>query len=200
MGTDFDKIAKKSTGSSKSASNKVAAVASDLVKRAVDKFIKAKAAEKKAKSDKGSAEQVVLDAVIPQYLELGRKGDFTKSLEVAGSEEGVSVTFVAVDKFSVPQDEDTQTSIRDLIGEEKFESFFQTVRAISLKKSAIEDEKTLQKICDACEKAGLDIGAIFDVGDKLVAKDDLDRKQLALDEDKLTVFHTLVKQNKPSLR
>ena len=44
------------------------------------------------------------------------------------------------------------------------------------------------------------ISDLFDVGDKVVAADALDEKQYLLDQAKLEVFRSLVRQNKPSLR
>jgi hypothetical protein len=104
-----------------------------------------------------------------------------------------------MDKFSVPQDEESVEAIKKLLNG-KFNDLFETTRFISMKKEAVANEDILNKIAKACEKAGLSIGEIFDVGDKIVAKDDLDRKQYDLPKTKLEVFRTLVRQAKPALK
>ena len=52
----------------------------------------------------------------------------------------------------------------------------------------------------AIEKAGLNIADYFDVADKVIARDDLDRNQYKLNKSKLEEFRTMVRQNKPALK
>ena len=81
-----------------------------------------------------------------------------------------------------------------------YDDLFETKRNISIKKEVLDNDTLVNKIATACEKAGLSIGEIFDVGDKVVAKSGLDKKQYDLPKSKLEVFRTLVKQNKPALK
>jgi hypothetical protein len=195
----FDKLAKKGgTSGSKKASTRVAASVTPDISGKVDVILKHKAEIKRLEAEQKSAEQDIIEHVRPQQDNLARSGQFTKSLDVPGNTG--SLTYVTADRFSVPQDEDTQGEVRNVIGEDKFDDFFAVVRTVSVKKGVLDDEEATGKLIGALEKAGLDISDFFDVEDKLAAKSDLDRKQYELDEDKLAVFRTLVKQSKPSLR
>lgn len=193
----FDKIATKTKPAAKKASTHPQATTTKEVRAAVDAVIKAKADLAAIKAKLADAEQAVIDAVLPQYLERGHKGQFTKSLEVFGDEG--RLLFSTADAWSVPQDEDTLNQIRELI-KEKYDEFISSVRSISIHKNVLSNEKTLDKIAKACEKAGLPVGDIFDVVDKVTAVDGLDQKQFELDEDVLEMFRVLVKQRKPALK
>ncbi|MEM4251325.1 MAG: hypothetical protein QW828_05790 [Candidatus Bathyarchaeia archaeon] len=194
----FDKIAKTSGATSSSSSRKVANV-SDAVKAAVDVFIALKAHLAQLKSELESNQKTIVDNVWPQYEELARKGQFTKSLDVPGNTG--KVTFVQSDNWSIPQDEATLKMLKDLLGEALYDRLFTVKRTISIKKSVLEDEKLLNRIATACEKAGMDIGDVFDVGDKVVATPDLDRRQFEeVPREKFAEFRSLVHQYSPSLK
>jgi hypothetical protein len=142
-------------------------------------------------------ETTIIEHVRPQQDELAYCGSFTKSLTVAGKT--ASVTYVTSDRFSVPQDEAAQSEIKKVTGK-KYDDFFEVKRTISMKDTALKDETTLNKVAAACEKAGLNLADIFDVGDKVLAKEDLDRKQYELTAKQLQTFRSLVRQSKPALK
>lgn len=193
----FDKIAKKVCDAPKSASTKIQAEVTEEIQTKVDQFVANKAELKRLEADQKDIETTIIEHVRPQQDELAYCGSFTKSLQVQGKTQ--TITFVTMDKFSVPQDEASQAEIKKVLGK-KFDEFFETKRSITLKDTVLKDEKTLDKIAAACEKAGLNIADIFDVGDKLVAKDDMDRKQYELTKKNLDIFRTLVRQAKPALK
>jgi soluble P-type ATPase len=58
----------------------------------------------------------------------------------------------------------------------------------------------LGKLVDACKKAGIDIAEVFDVADKVVAKDNLLQNQYKLPKTTLQEFRSLVRPWKPSLK
>jgi hypothetical protein len=70
-----------------------------------------------------------------------------------------------------------------------------------MKKEALKNEDLLNKIVAVCEKSGMALNEAFEVGDKVVAKKDLNQKQYSvIPKDKLPIFRTLVKQNKAALK
>ena len=193
----FDKIAKPASETAKTAS-KVTASVTEEIKAAVDAVIAKKAEVKRLEAELKGNETTVIDHVLPQYDNQARTGSFTKSLVVPGNVG--TLTAVWSDAFSIPQEPEVQAEIKKLVGTKRFEEFFDTKQTITIKAAVLEDEKLLNQIADACTKAGLDIGALFDVTDKLTAKDDLDRKQFDLDAAKLATFRALVRQKKPALK
>jgi len=194
----FDKIASKPSVTSKKKSKvKVAAEVTEEVKDAVDTFISNKAEIKRLTSEQKEVEDTILDHVRPQHDEMGFCGSYEKSMTVQGHKS--ALTFVVSDKFSVPQTDAEIAALKKLTGK-KFEEFFSTSRNIAIKKEVLDDEKMLNKVAKACEAAGLSIGEIFDVGDRIVANEGLDEMQFELPKTKLDVFRTLVKQAKPALR
>ena len=193
----FDKIAKKSDSTStKKTTVKIAAEVTDEVRNAVDIFISHKAELKRLEAEMAEKEELIISHVRPQQDKLAKTGSFTKSLTVAG--ESGSVLYSTSDRFSLPKDDASQTELKKVCGP-LFDEMFEVTRTISVKTEALKDETILNKIAKACEKAGLSIADIFDVGDKLIAKDGLDEKQYKLG-DKLEVFRTLARQNKPALK
>ena len=193
----FDKIAKKPETSTRS-KDKVVAETTPEIQTKVDLFVANKAELKRLEADQAQLEATIIDFVRPQQDELAYCGSFTKSLSVPGATN--QVTFVTMDKFSVPQDEEPIEALKKLVGK-NFDTMFETKRTIKMKDTAAKDEATLTKIASACEKAGLDIASIFDVGDKYIAKDDLDRKQYeVLKPKQLIEFRSLVHQAKPALK
>jgi len=191
----FDKIAKKS--SETSTKEKVQAEVTDEIMLTVDQFVANKAQLKQLEATQKQLETTLIDHVRPQQDEMAYCGSFTKSLYVTGKVS--NLTYVTMDKFTIPQDDESQTAIKKLVGK-KFDEMFESKRFIAMKESAVKDESTLNKIAAACEKAGLNLADIFDVGDKIVGKDDLDRKQFELTNKQLITFRTLVRQAKPALK
>jgi hypothetical protein len=196
MASAFDKIAKKVSDTPKS-KDKATAEVNPEIQTKVDQFVANKAELKRLEAEQKTIEETIIGHVRPQQDEMAYCGSFTKSLAVPGV--NTAVTYVTMDKFSVPQDEAALDEIKKLVGK-RFDDMFETRRSITMKKTAIEDEITINKIATACEKAGLNVGDIFDVGDKVTAKDNLDRKQYDLTKKQLDVFRTLVRQTKPALK
>lgn len=193
----FDRIATKSADKKSSSTTKKQASTTETVQKTVDELIANKAQMAKLTQAISDNESIIIGHVMPQYENLARKGEFTKSLEVMGKKG--RLLFVTSDSFSVPQDEDSLNALQELLGD-LFDNFFEKKRAISIKETALKDEKILNKVAAACTKAGLNIADIFEVGDKVVAKDDLDRKQFEVPEEKYPTFKALVHQKKPALK
>lgn len=193
----FDSIATTTTPAKAKATKPTAKVTA-AIKAIVDKFIAAKAALNKVKVEMAEYEASIIEHVRPQQDELARQGSFTKSLTVPG--EVGSVLYSTSDKFSSLTDPLVIDHVKDLIGDEKFNEYFEKVRSISLKQEVLEDKIFIAKLVDAVSKAGLTMAEAFVVTDSVRAKPGLDEKQYALDEAKLAEFRELVKQNKPALK
>lgn len=193
----FDKIAKKTPTKKTASSTREAALVTDEIKTAVDKVIAAKAEIARLKTEQADNEEIVIGHVLPQIEAKARAGAFTNSLDVEGNDG--SVVFITTDKFSVPQDEESQEALQNLL-KDKYDQFFETKRSISINEAALKNEAILNKICKACEKAGLDIGTIFDVGDKITYRKGLNERQYQLSPEELAQFRVLVRQAKPSLK
>ena len=192
----FDKIA--TTPTTTKAKTVAIAKVTEAIKIKVDRFVSNKAELKRLEADQAMIESEIIDHVRPQQDEMAYCGSFTKSLDVPGVNN--QIKFVTMDKFSVPQEEEAITELKKCVGETMFKNMFEKKRVITMKDAAIKNPTTLDKISAACEKAGLNIAEIFEVGDKLVAKDDLDVKQYELPKKKLDTFRSIVRQAKPSLR
>lgn len=193
----FDKIAKSVTATEKKSDTPVAEV-NAAIQSAVDSFVVTKARIKTDEATLKTLETTIIEHVRPQQDELGYCGSFTKSLKVPGTES--TVTYVTSDRFSVTQDEPVQDALKTLVGPKNYDLFFQTKRTITVKKEVIDSEEKLNEMAAAIEKAGLNIADYFDVADKVIARDDLDRNQYKLTKSKLEEFRTMVRQNKPALK
>ena len=196
MASAFDKIKKAAAPAARKTEVRTATV-NDGIREAVDKLIDAKAASKAIEAQIVECETTIIEEVRPQQDQLAIAGDFVKSLEVPGNKG--TVLFSTTDRFSVPQDPEALAALQKLCGE-KFGEFFGEKQTLSIKSAVLANEETLNKIAKACEKAGLVLGDIFDNTVKVVAKDNLDRKQYELGAKKLAEFRTMVKQNKPALK
>jgi phage host-nuclease inhibitor protein Gam len=196
-GSAFDKVAQ--TGKAPTAATKVktAAVLTPALQDKVDDYIQKKGQIKALESEMKDISLEVCTEVRKQQDDLAYNGQFTNSMTVQGRK--ASAIFISADSFSVPQEEDTLEELKKLLGK-KFDDFFQTKRTIALKDSVINNAEMLDRIAAVCEKAGMNIGEIFDVRDKTLAVDGLDEKQYQLPRDKLPVFRSLVKQKSPYLK
>ena len=196
----FDSIAQSAPPKASKKSEKPVAVVNDEVREAVDTFLKTKASIKAAEHDLALAEEIIISHVRPQQDKNARSGNFSKSYAVPGTVDGVEVTYVTSDKFSVPNDKIVQDHIKDTVGEKRFAEMFTKVRTIALRSEVVEDSKAIDKIVAACTAAGIDLATTFNVVDVLKANKDLDLKQYELTEKQLNDFRTLVKQAKPALK
>lgn len=197
MASKFDAIAGKPAAAKTSSSSKLAAEVTPAIKEKVDLFVNNKAQIKRLEAEQKDVETEIINHVRAQQDANAYAGNFSKSYLVAGST--CEVTYVTSDRFSVPQEEETLTEVKKLVGK-KYDEFFEVRRSITMKKGVVENEKLLDKIATACEKAGLSLGEIFDVGDKVFAKDSLDEKQYSIPAAKLDMWRALVRQNKPALK
>ena len=191
------KIAPKTTDKAE-----VTAETTDEVKAQVDQFVVNKASIKKLEAQQAAIEEAIIGHVRPQQDEVAYCGNFTKSMVVPGKDS--QVKYVTMDRFAVPQEPEALAALKKLVGK-KYDDMFETVQTISVKKDILngtkESDAILNKIAAACEKAGLDIATIFDRTEKVIGKDDLDKKQYeVLKPVQLEEFRTLVRQAKPSLR
>lgn len=187
------------TNSTTSSKNAIAtAEIDDTIKTKVDTYVNNKASIKRLEAEQTGIEEEIFAHVRPQQDEMAFCGSFTMSMKVPGNE--FTVTMVTMDKFSVPQDEESLKALKTLVGPTKYSDMFETKETIAIKKEVVTNDALLNKIAAACKTAGLDIATIFDRTEKVVAKNDLDRKQYELKARQLETFRSLVKQAKPSLR
>lgn len=179
------------------AKGKAFAEVTDEIKTKVDKYVDNKASIKQLEADQLQIEEALIGHVRPQQDEMAFCGSFTKSLKVSGH--NYELTYVTMDKFSVPQDEDALAAIKGLV-KDKYLTMFEAKEIYSIKSDVSKDDKKMNALAAACEKAGIVIADYFDRVEKVVAKDDLDVKQYELGANNLATFRTLVRQAKPSLR
>ena len=199
----FDALAKPKE-TKKAASTKIVASVTAEVKTAVDAVISIKAEINRKEAELAAQETVVTDHVQPQQDSQARAGNYSKSFYV----EGVTgaVLFSTADKFSVKGLNDSkdgealQTTVSNLIGEEKYNAWFQTKRSISLLESVVLDQDKIAKITAAMAKAGLEIADYFKVEDTIVHCADLDQKVYDLDDQTLAEFRALVPPRKAALK
>ena len=199
MSNPFDTLAKKSDSPGKKKSDVVAAVVPKAVAKAIDEFVNIKVMVKSGEADLKVLETSIIECLREQQDALAYAGQFTKSLAANGLTETARITFVTSDKFSVPQDEESLAELKRLTGKD-FDNMFETKRVIKVSEKALTNETLLTKIAGVCEKAGIPLSEVFEVGDKVIAKEGLDEKQYKLAKEKLPIFRTLVKQNKPALK
>jgi hypothetical protein len=194
----FSKIGAKKTTSAAKASDRPVIAVTDKITKAVDTFIATKAEIKKLEAEMKEAATTIKEHARSHYVELGFTNQFTKSLDVPGTGDARLVC-THTDRFSVPQDEETLELLKKLIGK-RYDEFFTTKESISIRKEVLENEKLLDKVATACEKAGLEIATIFERSEKVTAIDSLDQKQFTLDRAKFDQFATLVKQADAGLK
>ena len=199
MSNPFDGLAKKSDSPGKKKSDVVAAIVPKKIAKDIDEFVAIKATVKSGEADLKVLETSIIECLREQQDAMAYAGQFTKSLAANGLTETVRITYVTSDKFSVPQDEASLAELKRLTGKE-YDNMFETKRIIKVSEKALTNEVLLTKIAGVCEKAGIPLSEVFEVGDKVIAKDSLDEKQYTLSKDKLAIFRTLVKQNKPALK
>lgn len=197
----FDKIAKKATTATKKASVKVAAEVTKDMMQKVTRLISTKAQIKQLELDKATLEQEVIAVVRPQQDTLAYSGNYTNALEVAGAGEGEKVLYITQDRFILPQEEEPLSELRKVCGK-VYDEFFEVKRIISVKESVVKETsgEKLNRLVEACKKAGIDIAEVFDVADKVVAKPGLDQKQYDLPAEKLASFRVYARQFKPALK
>jgi hypothetical protein len=175
----------------------VLAKTTDEIQTQVDKFVLNKSEIKKLTAQQAALEEAIISHVRPQQDEMAYCGSFTKSLTVPGKD--FQVKYVTMDKFTVPQGEDKLYEIKTLVGK-KYDEMFESKDVYSLKDDISKDDKKMNALAKACEKAGIDITQYFDRTNKIISRNDLDVKQYELTQKQLVTFRTLVTQVKPSLR
>ena len=194
----LDRIGKTAVKTGAKKTQKTAATTTPEIRTAVDEFIQLKARIKADEAALADKETQIIDHVRPQQDSEAFAHRFSKSFDVAGNTG--SVLYNTSDRFSIPQAEDAQTAIKDLVGD-LYNEFFKLTPHLSIKAEVLKDEALLERILTACETAGLDLGTIFEKTEKVEAVDGLDEKQYRLGTaTKLDQFRTLIRQNKPALK
>jgi hypothetical protein len=196
MNNKFQKSITATTEKSKTKAKAIAEVTEEI-KTKVDKYVDNKATIKQLEADQLQIEEILVGHVRPQQDEMAFCGSFTKSMKVPGH--NYELTYVTMDKFSIPQDEDSLKAIKNLV-KDKYPTMFETKEVYSIKTDVAKDDNKMNALATACEKAKINISEYFDRVEKVVAKDDLDLKQYELGATTLETFRTLVRQAKPSLR
>jgi hypothetical protein len=196
MNNKFQKSITATTEKSKTKAKAIAEVTEEI-KTKVDKYVDNKATIKQLEADQLQIEEILVGHVRPQQDEMAFCGSFTKSMKVPGH--NYELTYVTMDKFSIPQDEDSLKAIKNLV-KDKYPTMFETKEVYSIKTDVAKDDNKMNALATACEKAKINISEYFDRVEKVVAKDDLDLKQYELGATALETFRTLVRQAKPSLR
>lgn len=194
----FSKIGATKTPSAAKKSDRPVIAVTNKITKAVDSFIALKAEIKKLEAEMLEAATTIKEHARTHYVEMGFTNQFTKSLDVPGSGDAKLVC-THTDRFSVPQDAETLDILKKLIGK-KYDEFFETKESISIRNEVLKNEKLLDKVATACEKAGLEIATIFERSEKVSALKDLDQKQFTLDRNKFDQFATLVKQADAGLK
>jgi hypothetical protein len=195
----FGAIAKKADSAGSKKTNKIAATVTKEVMNAVDTVIAHKAEIARLEAEQKSAEATIIDHVRPQQDDKAYAGNYSKTFSVEGSK-GSAVNFTTSDKFSVSQEENVQEELQKLLGK-NYDNCFESKRTITLKSEAAENKAFIDKLQKALTSAGMSIGEAFDVTEKTVAKQDLDRNQYTfVPKDKLDTFRSLVKQYKPAVK
>lgn len=159
------------------------------LKGEADEAVRKKIAFKQAETEFKMAERAVIEKAQPIYARLAREGNFSKSLNLAGSETaGVRVSFS--DRFSaLPGSEKAQ--LVELLGE-RFDVLFTEERRLTLKPEKTDDDS----IRFLLDRLGPEtFGDFFDVEVSVKPKPGLDREQFNLPE---SVQEMLV-QAKPSV-
>ena len=195
----LDRIGKTSAPTGTKKSSKIAATVTDEIKAAVDAIIQLKARIKADEAALGDKESGVISHVRVQQDQHAFQGEFSKSFDVPGNTG--ALTYVTSDRFSVPQGEEELTALKQLIGDQKFTDLFIEKTTLSIKPAILADETKLEQFLTACEQAGIgDLNSIFERVVKVQGKEGLDEKQYTLGVDKLPLFRSLVRQNKPALK
>lgn len=134
----------------------------------------------------------VLKRTNSEYASHAKKGSFTKSFNLPGSDTpGVQISYS--DKFS-DLDKSQEEGLREQLGD-RYDSFFEESRTLVLKDTATDDE-TIQELI---AKLGEDMfKRVFNITVKLSVKADMDRKQFELPEGLADLCG--LKQNKPTLK
>jgi len=194
----FDAIAKSSSPTKKSASNRIAAEVNDEISTSVDLIIAHKAMIKSLEAEMDDYSDKVRDHVFKQQAIHARKGNYSKTFDVKGNVG--SLTYVASDRWTLPKEVELQEALEKFLGDKRFEEWFESRRTITLKPTAAENQDLITKLNKAIEAAGLSMADVFDVTDVLKSKKDLDENQFELDDKTLTQFRTICKQYKAGLK
>ena len=159
----------------------------DLADRTHAAYVVSKDAEATFRALEGQ----VLDLTNAAYEQRAKSGDFTKSLNLPGSTTpGVQVSYK--DQFS-PLAIEQEAGLREQLGDEKFDTYFDQKRELTLVDTSDETIQLLLK------KLGPDeFRRIFAIKVTLVTKADMDRKQFDLPEGVAALSG--LKQYKPALK
>jgi hypothetical protein len=195
MANALDALAKKATPKSASKSSKVPANVTPAIKGKVDLVIHHKAQIAQLEAEQADAEGAIIDHVRPQQDTMGFAGNYNKTFSVPGNTG--ELTMVTTDRWTVPQDDASHETLKQCLGD-KYDAVFTKKRTITV--NDVPDE-TIDKIVTALSEAGMDVGSLLTVVDKVVTTKDLDACLYSLvNPTQLATIRTVVKQYKPGLK
>lgn len=139
----------------------------------------------------------VISYVLSKQIEMARSGTFFKTCKVNG--EIGALTYTSANKFIIPQDTDTLKKIKELVGQDNYQEFFEVKRTIKLKEEIHNNKPLINKFLAVVKEFNLEPNKVFDVSTEVIAANDLDRKQFMLNDGQLKEFQILVKQRKQGL-
>jgi NACalpha-BTF3-like transcription factor len=170
-------------------------VVDDNVKTAIDTFVKAKAAKKKAEAEMKATEPTVLTVAREHQDTEAFNGSFAKSYDIAGHEE--KVKFVASDRFTVNGDD--VANIKEVLGDDGYGELMEEDVEMVVKKAVFSDPELQKALAKAL---GSRAGEFFETRVTLTTKKGFDEKvyKHVKDADDLNLLRTFVKPYKPSLR
>lgn len=151
-------------------------------------------------AEQAQYEATIIDHVRNQQDDKAYAGKYSHSYKVPGKDNR-NLLFITADSFSVDQAPETLTALINLLGIEKYNSTFKKKRTVTLKEGLDENQVLISKILKAVTDAGMTLGEVFKVVDKVVPVKELDVNQYAMvPKEQLPEWRSLCKQNKPSLK
>ncbi len=119
-------------------------VLNDVNSRYLEKYLNAKQAMKAAEGEMRVLEAPLLE-YCTNYMNLqAQQGIFSSSYVVVSDDGKTSATFVSQDKFSLPQDEDSISSIKSILGE--YENEIEEQPVVTLKPEVFQNEELKQEL------------------------------------------------------
>lgn len=163
------------------------------IKEDIDRFVTAKADEKKAKADKVNAEGSIIDFASTEQDRLGFAGDYSKSYKLSGNKS--KVTYVTSNRHSISSEDIEE--IKEMLGE-NFSDLISENTEVKLKAAIFTDEALQQKLMEA---VGDSFGEFFETITDYTVSDDFDRKIYdAITPEKLADIRVYCKPYKAALR
>ena len=138
------------------------------IKEDIDRFVEAKASEKKAKAEKVNAEGSIIDFASTEQDKLGFAGDHSKSYKLSGNKS--QVTYVTSNRHSLSSEDIEE--IRELLGKH-YSDLISENTEVKLKAAIFTDEALQQRLMEA---VGDSFDEFFETTTDYTVSDDFDRK------------------------